>query len=339
MKKLRVLALVHKHLVPPEYTEGLDVINAEWKMEFDVTSTLEELGHEVKVAGVHDDLGAIRAAVEEFKPDILFNLLEAFADVTTFDQNVVSYLELLRLSYTGCNPRGLTLARDKSLSKKLLAYHRIPVPEFTVVRRGRKPVMSKRLRFPLIVKSLVYEASTGISQASVVENEAQLQRRVQFVHESLGTAAIIEQFVDGRELYVGVLGNERLQVFPVWEMFFTQMPDNNWRIATERVKWSTKYQQRHGIQTDEAKLPDGMAERIHNVAKRVYRALDLSGYARIDLRMGSDGQVYVIEANPNPQLAYGEDFAESAERAGVSYEQLLDRIMSLGLQWQPERTG
>jgi len=339
MKKLRVLALVHKHLVPPEYTEGLDVINAEWKMEFDVTSTLEELGHEVKVAGVHDDLGAIRAAVEEFKPDILFNLLEAFADVTTFDQNVVSYLELLRLSYTGCNPRGLTLARDKSLSKKLLAYHRIPVPEFTVVRRGRKPVPSKRLRFPLIVKSLVYEASTGISQASVVENEAQLQRRVQFVHESLGTAAIIEQFVDGRELYVGVLGNERLQVFPVWEMFFTQMPDNNWRIATERVKWSTKYQQRHGIQTEEAKLPDGTAERIHNVAKRVYRALDLSGYARIDLRMASDGQVFVIEANPNPQLAYGEDFAESAERAGVSYEQLLERIMSLGLQWQPERTG
>jgi D-alanine-D-alanine ligase len=339
MKKLRVLALVHKHLVPPEDTTGLDVINAEWKMEFDVASTLQEKGHEVKVAGVHDDLGAIRAAVEEFKPDILFNLLEAFADFTTFDQNVVSYLELLRRPYTGCNPRGLTLARDKSLSKKLLAYHRIPVPEFTVVRRGRKPVLSKRLCFPLIVKSLVYEASTGISQASVVENEGQLHRRVQFVHESLGTAAILEQFVDGRELYVGVLGNERLRVFPVWEMFFTQMPDNNWRIATERVKWSTKYQQRHGIQTDEAKLPDGMAERIRHLAKRVYRALDLSGYARIDLRLDGTGQVYVIEANPNPQLAYGEDFAESAERSGVSYEQLLERIMSLGLQWQPERTG
>ena len=136
-----------------------------------------------------------------------------------------------------------------------------------------------------------------------------------------------------------MIGNERLQVFPVWEMFFTNMPDNNWRIATERVKWSTKYQERHGIQTDEAKLPDGMAERIEHVAKRVYRALDLSGYARIDLRLDANGQVYVIEANPNPQLAYGEDFAESAERAGVSYERLLERIMSFGLQWQPERTG
>ncbi len=339
MKKLRVLALVHKHLVPPEDTTGLDVINAEWKMEFDVTSTLQELQHEVKVVGIHDDLGAIRSAVEEFKPDILFNLLEAFADITTFDQNVVSYLELLRLPYTGCNPRGLTLARDKSLSKKLLAYHRVPVPEFTVVRRGRKPSIPKRMRYPLIVKSLVYEASTGISQASVVENDAQLARRVQFVHESLGTAAIVEQFVDGRELYVGVLGNERLQVFPVWEMFFTNMPDNVRHIATERVKWSTKYQVRHGIQTDQATLPDTLAERIRHVAKRVYRALDLSGYARIDLRLDAGGQAYVIEANPNPQLAYGEDFAESGERAGIAYEQLLERIMALGLQWQPERNG
>jgi D-alanine-D-alanine ligase len=338
MKKPRVLALVHKHLVPPEDTTDVDVINAEWKMEFDVTATLGEMGHEVKVVGVHDDLSVIRPAVESFKPDILFNLLEAFADVTTFDQNVVSYLELLRLPYTGCNPRGLTLARDKSLSKKLLAYHRIPVPEFTVVRRGRKTLVPKRMRYPLIVKSLVYEASTGISQASVVENEAQLARRVQFVHDSIGTAAIVEQFVDGRELYIGVLGNERLQVFPVWEMFFTAM-DGQRKIATERVKWSTKYQQRHGIQTDQAQLPDDFTARLKHMAKRVYRALDLSGYARIDIRLDADNRPYVIEANPNPQLAYGEDFAESAERAGVSYEQLLERIIALGLQWQPERMG
>ncbi len=339
MKPLRILALVHKHLVPPDDTTNVDVVNAEWKMEYDVTATLQELGHQVKVVGIHDDLGVIRTSAEEFKPDILFNLLENFADITTFDQNVVSYLELLRLPYTGCNPRGLTLARDKSLSKKLLAYHRIPVPEFTVVRRGRRPVLSKRLCYPLIVKSLVYEASAGISQASVVENEAQLTRRVQFVHENLGTAAIVEQFIDGRELYVGVLGNERLHVFPVWEMFFTNMPDNARRIATERVKWSTKYQQRHGIQTDQARLADDQAQRIRHLAKRVFKALDLSGYARIDLRLDGDGRPFVIEANPNPQLAYGEDFAESAERANVSYERLLERIITLGLHWQPERTG
>ena len=338
MKK-RILALVHDHLVPPDDTTGIDVREAEWKMEYDVIETLRERGHEVKVLGVSDDLAGIRPAAGFFEPHIVFNLMEAFAGVTTFDQNVVSYLELLRLHYTGCNPRGLMLARDKALSKKLLAYHRIPVPDFTVVRYGRKPVVSKKMHFPLIVKSLFFEASAGISQASVVENAEQLARRVQFIHESLGTAAIVEQFIDGRELYIGLLGNERLDVFPVWEMSFAQMPDNRWRIATERVKWSTKYQKANGIMTSAARLDAAAADRVQRIAKRTYRALDLNGYARIDLRMDDEGRAYVLEANPNPNLAYGEDFAESAEVAGVSYEQLLDRIVTLGIRWKPERTG
>src|SRR4051812_22895301 len=282
-------------------------------MEYDVIETLREIGHEVRVLGIHDDLGRIRTTVEEFKPHIVFNLMEAFADVTTFDQNVVSFLELLHLPYTGCNPRGLILARDKALSKKLLAYHRLPVPDFSVVRPGRKPVLSKKLQFPLIVKSLFFEASTGISQASVVENLEQLHRRVAFVHESLGTAAIVEQFIDGRELYVGVMGNERLEVFPVWEMSFDRMPENRWRIATERVKWSTQYQKKHGIMTNAAALDAEVAARIQRIARRAYAALDLNGYARIDIRMDESGHPFVLEANPNPNLAYGEDFAESAE--------------------------
>jgi D-alanine-D-alanine ligase len=339
VKKIRILALVHDHLVPPDDVTAVDVLEAEWKMEYDVIETLRERGHDVRVLGIHDDLAGIRPTAEEFKPHIIFNLLEAFAGVTTFDQNVVSYLELLRLPYTGCNPRGLILARDKALSKKLLAYHRIPVPEFSVVRPRRKPQLSKRLSFPLIVKSLFFEASAGISQASVVENIDQLSRRVQFIHDSLGTAAIIERFIDGRELYVGVLGNERLDVQPVWEMSFANMPDNRWQIATERVKWSTQYQKRHGIMTDAAKLDESAAGRIQRIAKRAYRALDLSGYARIDLRMDDDGGVFVLEANPNPNLAYGEDFAESAEVNGMSYEHLLERIITLGLRWEPERTG
>jgi len=339
VKKTRILALVHDHLVPPEDTTGINILEAEWKMEYDVVETLRERRHDVFVVGIHDDLVPIRQSLSTFKPQIVFNLLEAFAGITTFDQNVVSYLELLRTPYTGCNPRGLILARDKALSKKLLAYHRIPVPEFTVVRRGRKPALTGRLRFPLIVKSLFFEASVGISQASVVENEEQLGRRVQFIHDHLGTAAIVEQFIDGRELYVGVLGNERLQVFPVWEMSFAKMPDNRWKIATERVKWSTKYQERHGIMTDAADLDDTARERVQRLARRVYRALDLSGYARIDMRLAGDGRVYVLEANPNPNLAYGEDFAESAEKAGLTYERLLERIVALGLQWEPERMG
>jgi len=337
--KRRILALVHEHLVPPEDTTGIDVLEAEWKMEYDVIETLREMGHEVRVLGVHDDLAGIRPAAGFFEPHIVFNLMEAFAGVTTFDQNVVSYLELLRLRYTGCNPRGLIFARDKALSKKLLAYHRIPVPDFSVVRYGHKPTLPKKMHFPLIVKSLFFEASAGISQASVVEDEDQFARRVQFIHESLGTAAIIEQFIDGRELYVGVLGNERLEVLPVWEMSFAQMPENRWRIATERVKWNTQYQKKNGIMTNAAKLDAAAVEHIQRIAKRAYRALDLNGYARIDLRMDEEGHAYVLEANPNPNLAYGEDFAESAETAGVSYETLLERIIALGLRWVPERTG
>jgi D-alanine-D-alanine ligase len=339
VKKVRVLALVHDHLVPPEDVTGIDVLEAEWKMEYDVIETLRELGHTVRVLGIHDDLSGIRPTVEQFNPHIVFNLMEAFADVTTFDQNVVSYLELLHLAYTGCNPRGLILARDKALSKQLLSYHRIPVPQFTTVRPGRKPALPKRLTFPLIVKSLFFEASAGISQASVVENADQLARRVTFIHEKLGTAAIVEQFIDGRELYVGVLGNERLEVFPVWEMSFEKMAENRWRIATERVKWSTQYQKRHGIMTDRAKLDSALTDRLQRIAKRAYRALDLNGYARVDLRLDEEGRVYVLEANPNPNLAYGEDFAESAEVSGVSYERLLERIIALGLAWEPARTG
>ncbi len=336
--KLRVLALVHRHLIPPEKVEdGTDITSAPWRTEYDVISTLTAMGHEVTTLGVHDDLGEIRRLVTEWKPQIAFNLLEGFDDITIFDQNVVSHLELLKLSYTGCNPRGLLLARDKSLSKKLLAYHRIPVPEFEVFRIGRPIRRAKRLTFPLIVKSLTQEASIGISQASVVDSDEKLKERVNFIHESIGTAAIVEQYIEGRELYVGILGNQVLQAMPVWELFFTNMPEGAKRIATDRVKWSVKYQKKYGIDSGPARdLPDAQANEIQHLCKRAYRALELSGYARIDLRVEENGNVWVLEANPNPQIAKGEDFAASAEKLGLSYEALMQRIINLGLRWQPE---
>jgi D-alanine-D-alanine ligase len=338
MNKLRILALVHQHLVPPaEIPEGTDLVSAPWRTEYDVITTLRAQGHDVQPLGVHDDLGELRRAKEEFKPQIAFNLLEAFDDVTIFDQNVVSHLELLKLPYTGCNPRGLLLARDKSLSKKLLAYHRIAVPEFEVFRAGRPIRRPKRLPFPLIVKSLTQEASVGISQASVVDTDEKLKERVAFIHESIGTAAIVEQYIEGRELYVGILGNQTLNALPVWELFFNNMPSDSRRIATDRVKWSVKYQQKHGIESGPARdLPEGAGDRIQHICKRAYRALELSGFARIDLRLEDNGTVWVIEANPNPQIAKGEDFAASADKAGIGYESLLQRIVSLGLRWQPE---
>jgi D-alanine-D-alanine ligase len=340
VRALRILALMHESLVPPEDVSGHDLTAVDWKMEFDVTITLKNLGHEVHSLGVGGDLGVIRKAIDDLKPHIVLNLLEDFHGVAVFDQNVVSYLELLRVPYTGCNPRGLMLARDKGLSKKLLAYHRIPVPEFAVYPLGRTRVQRpKRLQFPLIVKSLTREASAGISQASVVEDDEKLAERVRFMHDTFGTDAIAERYVDGRELYVGVLGNQRLQVFPVWELMFTKMPDELWHIATDRVKWSRAYQKKRGIKTGSAKIPDDLAARVQHLCKRIYRTLDLTGYARIDLRLDEHGKVYVLEANPNPQLAYGEDFAESAERAGIGYPDLLQRIVNLGLRWRPDQRG
>jgi D-alanine-D-alanine ligase len=338
VNRLRIVAMVHRHLIPPDKVEeGTDITSAPWRTEYDVISTLRTMGHEVQVLGVHDDLGEIRRLATEWKPHIAFNLLEGFDDITIFDQNVVSHLELLKLSYTGCNPRGMLLARDKSLSKKLLAYHRIRVPEFEVFRAGRPIRRPKRLAFPLMVKSLTQEASIGISQASVVDSDEKLKERVTFIHESIGTAAIVEQYIEGRELYVGILGNQALQALPVWELFFTNMPEGAKRIATDRVKWSVKYQKKYGIDSGPAtELPESKAEDIQHICKRAFRALELSGFARIDLRLDEAGNVWVLEANPNPQIARGEDFAASAEKIGLTYEAVLQRIINLGLRWQPE---
>jgi D-alanine-D-alanine ligase len=341
MRKLRVLVLMHDYQVPPDDVTEHDPKTASWRTEYDVLKTVrDDLEHDVHVLGVKDDLAVIRQANDDFKPHICFNLLEAFHEIGTFDQNVVSYLELLRLSYTGCNPRGMFLARDKALSKKLLQYHRIPVPDFAMIPRGRKPRLPKKLAFPLFVKSLTQESSIGISQASVVDDEAKLRERVQFIHDSIGTDAIVERFVEGRELYCAVMGNQRVQVFPVWEMTFDKMPENQHRIATERVKWSTKYQAKMGVKTGEAiDLPPGVAEKVQHISKRAYKVLEQSGYARVDLRVDDKGNVYVLEANPNPQIAQGEDFADSAARAGVTYPALLQRILMTGLRWEPERLG
>ncbi len=336
MRRLRVLVLVHEELVPPDSMEGLsDKEIQPWKTEYHVVEGLRELGHDLQVLGVSDQLAGIRAVVEGWKPDIVFNLLVEFKDVAAYQVHVVSYLELLQMPYTGCNPQGILLARDKAIAKRLLRSHRIPTPRFAVVRRGHRPRVPRSLPYPRIVKSLEEEASLGISQASVVRDEAQLRERVAFVHSHVATDAIVEEYVPGRELTVGVLGNERLRALPVREMFFDKLPEGSLPIATARVKWDLAYQQRVGIRTGAARrLPAGMAEHIQRLAKRVFRALKLSGFARIDLRLAEDGRLSVIEANAVPDLASDEDFALSAAQAGLPYSRLLQRILRLGLRYR-----
>ncbi|MHC4578893.1 MAG: D-alanine--D-alanine ligase family protein [Planctomycetota bacterium] len=332
---MRVLALVPEGGVPPDSLEGLSEKEiAAWKMEYDVVSALARIGHEVRCLAVRDDLLPLRTTIEEFRPHIVFNMLEEFHGYVSFDQNVVSYLELLRVPYTGCNPRGLVLARDKALTKKILSYHRIHVPGFAVFPRGRRIRRPKRLSFPLLVKSLTEEASSGISQASLVQTEEQLTQRVAFVHEHTRSDAIAEEYIEGRELYLGILGNHRLETFPLWEMVWEKLPEGMPRIATARVKFDAEYQKKHGIATRAArKLAEGVADRIARLGKRIYRLLDLSGYARLDLRLREDGRVFILEANPNPDLSHDEDFAHAAKAGGLRYRELIRRILSLGRRY------
>lgn len=336
MRRLRVLVLIHEDLIPPDSIEGVsDKEMAAWKTEWDVLAGLTNLGHDVRPLGVSSDLGIIRDTIVEFKPHIAFNLMEEFHGVGLYDQHVVSFLELMKVPYTGCNPRGLMLAHDKALSKKILSYHRIAVPDFHVFPLRKAVRRPRRLQFPLLVKSATEDASLGISQASIVYNDEKLKERIDFVHQQLATDALVEEYIDGRELYVGIIGNRRLQTFPIWEMLFDNMPEGVARIATAKVKWDHKYQEKHGIMTARAKnLPPGLEERLPKLCKKVYRTLDMTGYARMDFRLSQDGKVYVLEANPNPNLAYGEDLAESAHAAGIEYEDLLQRILNLGLQYQ-----
>ena len=337
MKRLRVLVLMHPDLMPPDRLDGHteQQINV-FKTEYDVVTTLRAGGHEVRPLGVQHELKPIRDEIESWKPDVVFNLLEQFHGETAYDQNVASYLELMRIPYTGCNPRGLMLSRGKDLSKKLLYYHRIPVPAFAVFPMHRKVRRPARLGLPLIVKSLSEDASEGIAQASVVDSDDRLVERVAFIHERIGTAAIAEQYIDGRELYVGVLGNDRLRVLPVWELEFRNMAQGNWPIATGRVKHDTDYQERHGILHGPAKdLTPELRARITRTAKRICRTLELDGYARIDFRLSADNVPYFLEANPNPEIAQTQEFAHAAEHDGLRYPDLLARILALGLK----RTG
>jgi D-alanine-D-alanine ligase len=335
MRKKRVLVLMHADLVPPDDIAGKpESETLEYKTEYDVLTGLRDLGHEAQPLGLYDDLAPLRHAIQDFKPHIAFNLLEEFRGEPMLDQNVVSFLELVQVPYTGCNPRGLMIARDKALSKKILHYHRIRVPRFAVVAAGRKLKRKPaRLDYPLIVKSQVEDASVSIAEASLVNSDEKLAERIEFMHANVGSSLILEQYVDGRELYVGVIGNARLQVLPVWELEMRRLRADAPRIATERVKWSRAFQKRRGVKIGRARnLPPEVERLLVKTSKRIYRALQLSGYARVDFRLDAEGRPYFLEANPNPEIGYGEEFAEAAEAVGLKYEPLLDRILAIGLR-------
>jgi D-alanine-D-alanine ligase len=227
------------------------------------------------------------------------------------------------------------LARDKALSKKILSYHRIRVPQFAVfpyAQKIRKSTVDK-LRYPMIVKSLTEEGSIGIAQASFVNTPDELVARVEHMHQLTRGDVIAEQYIDGRELYVTVIGNQRLDVLPVRELVFGKVDADLPHMATYKVKWDDDYRERWGIDYIYARnMPHGVPDAIKRLCKRVYKILDQYGYARMDLRLSPDANIYVLEANPNPGISSIDDVALSAERAGMKYPQLIQKLLNLGLR-------
>jgi D-alanine-D-alanine ligase len=333
-KKLKILALFDA-ITPTTIDQDLsaELQTDDWKTEANVLAALGELGHTVEHLAIFDDLNLLRQKLEAFQPDILFNLADQFRNNRAFDQNIASFLEMHGITFTGCGSTGLTLCKHKAISKKILGYHRIRVPEFAVIARGKRCARPARLKFPILIKPLKEEASYGISQASFVETEEQFKERVQFIHTSHDCDVIAEEYIAGRELYVSVLGNHKLEVFPIRELVFKEVPPDEPKIATYRAKWDEEYRKKWGLQNQFAEaLAPALAKDIVQTCKRIYRLLTIDGYARVDLRVTPANEIYFIEANPNPILAADEDFAQSALKAGLAYPQLMERIIRTGLK-------
>jgi D-alanine-D-alanine ligase len=333
-KKLKVLALFDA-IAPTTIDQDLttELATDDWKTERNVLEALRTLGHTAEYLAIFDDLDLIQQKLQQFEPDIIFNLADQFKNNRAFDQNIVSFLAMRGIAFTGCGSTGLTLCKHKAISKKILGYHRVHTPAFVTIARGKRIARPKHLKFPILVKPLKEEASLGISQASFVENDDQFRERVQFIHEKFDNDVIAEEYIEGRELYVSLLGNHRLDVFPFRELVFREVPPDEPKIATYKAKWDEDYRKRWGLENRDADgLDPTVISTIQQTCRRIYRLLTIDGYARLDLRLTADNKVYFIEANPNPTLAADEDFAQSALKAGLTYPQLIDRIIRVGLK-------
>jgi D-alanine-D-alanine ligase len=296
--------------------------------EADVLDCLQRLGHEVDTLAVFDDVACIVEKLQSFGPEIVFNLTESFHCNRAHEPNIPALLELLRVKYTGARPDGLMLCKDKALAKKVLAYHRVRVPHFVISTEQRPLKRLRRFVYPAFVKPVGEESSDGIAKASFAKSEEEALDRARFIHEKFHCDALIEEYIDGRELYLSVMGNRKLTVLPPREIFFHEVPQETPKFATFKAKWDDTYRKKWGIQNGPAtELPAGVDEKLARLARKVYRVLKIRGFGRVDVRITQAGEVVVIEANPNPSLACEDDFAQSAAAAGLPYDALIQKIL------------
>jgi D-alanine-D-alanine ligase len=327
--KILVLFDLARRAAPEETFSARSLKEEEDKpTEADVLLCLNRLGHEVETLAVFDNVTAIVEKLKAYAPDIVFNLSESFHSDRSHEPNIPALLELMKVRYTGSGPEALLLCKDKALAKKVLAYHRVRLPHFVVSHRLRPLRRLRRFIYPAFVKPVAEESSDGISQASFVRTEEEAIERARFIHQKFNCDALIEEYIEGRELYLSVLGNNRLTVFPPREIFFEQVPEDAPKFATFHAKWNDAYRKKWGIKNAAAgPLPEGVQENLASLARKIYRLLKIRGFGRIDVRLTPTGEVFVIEANPNPSLAHDEDFAQAATAGGIGYDSLVQQIL------------
>ncbi|HET7427424.1 MAG TPA: ATP-grasp domain-containing protein [Gemmatimonadales bacterium] len=319
----------------PDHERQMATEVAAWKhdepeMEYQIADALRVRGHDVMLVGVRNDLQYLVRCLEEIRPDLVFNAVEAFHGDAGLEYMVPGILEAEGWHYTGSPPLALLVSRNKAMSKKVLAYHGIRVPGFMTCRPGEPLAIPPTLRFPLIVKPLQSDASAGIAQASVVQDEAALADRVAMIHERFDQPAIAEEFIDGRELYVSLIGNgTAVDLLPITEMVFDKRRTRaEERIATQFAKWDEDYRARKGIRNVFARpLGKATRARIEEICRTAFRALWLRDYARLDVRLAPDGEIWVLEANANPFISYGHDMANAAQKAGMDYYHFIQRLV------------
>jgi D-alanine-D-alanine ligase len=322
------------YAVKPGYDYAAEFADPEGSYcENDVYQALLECGYDVHRVSLFDDVRPLLDAVSEHAPDVIFNSCETFRNAPHFDKNIVSTIELLGVPCTGASSNALFLCNDKALSKKILRFHRVRTPRFQTFYRGHKVWLPKTLKLPCIVKPLTEEASRGISQASIVDDESSFLARIGMIHERMNLDAIAEEYIDGRELYVSIIGDRALRILPPREMTFGQMAEDEPRIATYKAKWDGAYRKRWGIKNHFANaLEPAVQERVDDTCKRAYRALNIRSYARFDLRVTEAGNVYVIEPNANPCIAKDDELAQSALKAGIAYPSLIRKVVNQALR-------
>jgi len=294
-----------------------------------VAKALRNLGHRVSILGVHADVKRLIAGLSRRKPDLVFNLMEMFGDNVFGDIPVAGLLDLLGLKYTGSGPGELYLSQDKGLTKKLLAFEEILYPRFAVFSRQQAFETGGNLRMPLFVKPLRSDSSIGIGGKSLVHDAGALMERVAVIRKELNDSALAEEFIDGREFYVGVLGNSQPRALPPVEVDFTGFPEGAPKVLDSKAKWDERSKEFKGTKSVMANLPDELRARLQKVAVDAYRALRVRDYGRVDLRLTDTGDIYVLEVNASCYLERSSEFAMSAAAAGIEYPKLIERIVEL----------